>query len=118
MDDEAGHGIVAADDDCAENTFRQIRSDAEDIRQVAVHFIDEPVVIPSLSRPKPLPARPANERTYENHRDPQDDETEQKRADGEFALLPGVIAAAKRIRINVRNDHEAEDDECWHNNAS
>src|SRR5437879_12611962 len=43
----------------------QIRSDPEKVGQVAVHFINEAVVVPGLPRPEPLPTRPANERSEE-----------------------------------------------------
>jgi hypothetical protein len=52
--------VIAADHDRAENAFRHVRRDAENIGQIAVHFIDQPVVIPGLPRPEPLPAGPSN----------------------------------------------------------
>src|SRR6266850_5154708 len=105
VDQQAADDKKAADDDGAENAFAPIRSDAEDVGQVDVDLVDEAIVIPGLPGPEPLPAGSANEGADENHRDPQNNEAEEERADGEFALLPGVIAGAERIRIYIRNDH-------------
>ena len=74
-------------------------------------------MVPGLSGPEPLPARPANERADENHGDPQNHEAEQKSANCEFALLPSVVARTERVRIDIRNDHQPKDDERGHDHA-
>src|SRR6266850_5281233 len=117
VDQQTAHDKKAADYNGAENAFAPIRSDAENVRQVDVDLIDEAVVIPRLPGPEPLPAGSANEGADEDHRDPQNNEAEQERADGELALLPGVVAGAQRIRIYIRNDHQTEDDERGHDHA-
>src|SRR5437899_9102981 len=114
---ESAQGEIAPDYNCSEDALRPVGSDAEDVGQVAVHFVNEAVVVPGLPGPEPLPARPANEGSDENHGDPQDDEAEKKSADGELALLPGVIAATQRIGIYVGDDHQADDDERGHHHT-
>src|SRR6266705_6629111 len=93
VDDKAAEQVVAADDDHAEDGFGKIAGDAKNVWQIAVHLVNETIVVPGLPRPEPLPARPANESPDDNHGNPQDDEAEKKSADGKLALLPGVIAA-------------------------
>src|SRR6266403_6192224 len=117
VDDQAADDKKAADDDGAENAFAPIRSDAENIGQVYVDLVDEAVVIPRLPGPEPLPAGTANEGADENHRDPQDNEAEEERADSELALLPGVVAGAERIGIYIGNHHQTENDERRHDHA-
>src|SRR5215813_2157201 len=117
VNDKSGHGVVSANDDRAKDAFPQVRSDAEKIRQIAVDFVDQTIVIPGLPGPEPLPAGTADERADDNHGDPQDDETEEKCADSKLALLPGVIAAPERVGIYIRDNHEAKDDESRHNDA-
>ena len=58
--------------------FAPVRCDPEKVRQVAVYFINEAVVVPGLSGPEPLPSGPANKRADGDHRDPQNDEPEKK----------------------------------------
>src|SRR5882762_1839644 len=117
MNKHAADGEEAADNDRAEDAFTPIRSDSEKIRQVAVHLIDETVVIPGLPRPEPLPSGTANKSANENHGDPQDDEAKEKCSNCEFALLPRVVPGAERVGINIRNHHEAKDDQCGHDHA-
>src|SRR6266478_4915346 len=116
MNNHAADGEESADHDRAEDAFSPIRSDSEKIRQVAVHLIDEAVVVPGLARPEPLPSGAADEGADENHGDPQDYEAKEKCYDGEFSLLQRVVAGAERVGINIRNHHEAKDDQCGHDN--
>src|SRR5579864_1370039 len=109
--------VVAAYDNRAENALAQVRRDAEDVRQVAIHLVDEAVVVPRLAGPEPLPSRAANKRADDDHRDPEDDEAEQKRPDREPALLPCVIAAAERVGVDVGNYHQTNDDHRGHHDA-
>ena len=74
-------------------------------------------MIPCLAGPEPLPSGAANECADDDHRDPENDEAEKKRPDREFALLPGVIAAAQRIGVYIRNHHQADDDHGRHDDA-
>ena len=90
----AADGEETADHRSSEDPFAPIRSDSEEIRQVAIHFINEAIVVPGLARPEPLPPWTTNKSADENHRDPQDDEAEKKRSNGKFALPPGVVARA------------------------
>src|SRR5271166_1276320 len=92
--EKASEHVIAADNNGAEYRLRHVRSDAKNVRQVAVHFINQPVVIPCLPRPEPLPARPSYERSDDDHSDPQNDEAKQKCSNRKLALLPGVIPAA------------------------
>src|SRR5207248_1755834 len=106
----AANGEKASNYCRPEDAFSPIRCDTEEIRQVAIHFINEPVVVPSLPRPEPLPSGSTNKRADENHRDPQDDEAKEKSSDGELALLPGVVAGAQRVGVYIRNHHQTNDD--------
>src|SRR5947209_14574769 len=115
--DEPADDEVSANDDRSKDALPQIRSDPEKLRQVAAHYIDDSVVVAGLPRPDPLPTRPANEGADENHGHPQDDKAEQKSADGKLALLPGVVARAQRIGINIRNHHQTDDDQREHNHT-
>src|SRR5207249_9403155 len=110
-------GEEAADHDCAENALAQVRSDSEDVRQIAVDFINQTVVVPGLPRPKPLPSGATNKSADEDHGNPQDDETEEKSSNGEFALLPGVVARAQWIGVDIGNHHQAKYDESGHDHA-
>ena len=74
-------------------------------------------MVPGLARPEPLPAGASDESSDDDHRDPQDDEAEEERGDGKLALLPGVVAAAQRISVDIWNRHQADDDERGHNYA-
>ena len=38
-------------------------------------------------------------------------EAEQERPDRKLALLVGVVAVAQRIRVYIRNGHQADDDQ-------
>src|SRR5207249_6502343 len=91
--------------------------DAEDIRQIAIDFENEPVVIPSHAWPEPHPARTPNQRTDHDHADPEDDESENECPDGELALLVGVIAVAERVGVDIRYRHQSDDDEAGHDHA-
>src|ERR1700741_4101174 len=117
VDEKAASREVSAHYDQTEYAFAQVRGDAEDVRQVAVHLVNQSIVIPGLSWPEPLPAGSSNESADNDHRDPKDDETEQERGDREAALLPGVIAAAFRVGVDVGNHHQAYDDERRHDHA-
>ena len=94
MRDEASNRIKTAYDNRPENRLPQVRRNSKKIRQIPVHFVNQPIVIPGLSRPEPLPSRSPDERADDDHRDPQNDEAEQECSNGKLALLPGVIAAA------------------------
>src|SRR5207245_8554431 len=83
---EAAQGEKAPDYNCSEDALRPVGSDAEDVGQVAVHLVNEAVVIPGLPRPEPLPARAATEGSDENHGDQWDDEAEKKSADGKLTF--------------------------------
>src|SRR5262249_44851242 len=102
---EAADGKEAADHNGAEDGFAKIRCDSENVRQIAIDLVDQPVVIPGLPGPEPLPAGTADEGADGDHRDPEDDEAEKETADLKLPLLPGVIAGAERISVYVRNDH-------------
>src|SRR5262249_4842366 len=86
--DQSAHNKISTDNNRAEDTLPQIRNDAENVKQIAIHLINKAVVVPRLSEPKPLPAGPANEDADENHKHPQNDETEKKNADSKLALPP------------------------------
>src|SRR5215469_16229435 len=47
--------IESTDNDCAEDTFADVRSDAENIGQIAVDLVDQAIVVPGLTGPEPLP---------------------------------------------------------------
>src|SRR5579859_7288090 len=117
VDYEAADGEEAADYHGAEDGFAEVGGDAEKIRQVAIDLVDEAIVIPGLPGPKPLPAGTANEGTNGDHGHPQNNEAEEECADLEFALLPGVIACAERIGVDIRDDHQANNNERGHDHA-
>src|SRR4030095_3989956 len=94
MHDKPADHVIAAYNDRPENRFRKIRGDAENIRQIDVHFVDQPIVIPRLPWPKPLPTWAANECADDNHRYPKNDEAKQKCTNGKLTLLPRVVPAA------------------------
>src|SRR6266446_5296022 len=115
---EAADGEEATNDRRTEDGFAQVGRDAENVRQIAVDLVDLAVVIPGLPGPEPLPAWATNEGADGDHRYPENDEAEEERANFELPLLPGVIAGAKRIGIDVWNDHQAENDKRRHDDAS
>ncbi len=43
---------------------------------------------------------------YDDHRDPQHDEAEDEGPDGKLALVPGVVAVAQRVGVDVGNHHQ------------
>src|SRR5258708_38672273 len=101
MHQEAADGEETADDNCSKNPFAQVGGDAKDVRQVAVHFVNKPVMIPGLAGPEPLPARTANKGPDGDHGDPQNNKAEKKRGDFKLALLPRVVARTERVGVNV-----------------
>ena len=117
MHQKSASQIVTANHDGSEDGFGQVRGDPEKIGQIAVYFINKPIVIPGLSRPEPLPTGSADEGPNNDHRDPKDDEAEHECADGKLALLPGVITAAQRVGVDVGNYHEPDDDQRRHHHA-
>src|SRR6266436_310289 len=117
MHEKTANGEESADNRGAEDGFAEVGGDAEKIRQIAIDLVDEAVVIPGLAGPEPLPAGAANEGADGDHRYPENNEAEEERAYFEFALLPGVIAGAERVGVNIRDHHQAEDDECGHDHA-
>src|SRR4051812_43780071 len=117
MDQNSRTYAVGADDDGAENDLADAPGDSEDIWKIAIDFEDQPVVIPGGPRPEPHPARTTDQGADHDHGDPEDDEAEDKGPDGKLALPVGVIAVAQRIGIDVRNDHQADDDQRRHDNA-
>src|SRR6266849_5917553 len=100
---QAAQSEITTHDNRSEDALGPVRSDSENVRQVAIYFIDEAVMVPRLSRPEPLPAGSADKRSDKNHGDPQDNEAEEKSSDGKFALFPCVIAAAQRVGVYIRN---------------
>src|ERR1700730_11114862 len=114
---KAADGKEATDYRGAEYGFAEVGRDAENVRQIAIDLVDEAVVIPGLPGPEPLPARTADKGADGDHRYPENDEAKEERADFELALLPGVIAGAERIGVNVRDHHQAKDNECGHDHA-
>src|SRR5947209_18404145 len=90
LDRKPSRGEEAPDDHRPKDRFRPIGRDAENVRQVAVDFINETVVVPGLPGPEPLPTGPANKGAYENHGNAQDDETKKKSVDANLALHPGL----------------------------
>src|ERR1700686_1219178 len=107
VNSKAADSEEAADYRGSEDDFAEVGGDAEEIRQVAIDLVDLAIVIPSLPGPEPLPAGTTNKRADGDHRHPQNNEAEEERADLEFALLPGVIACAEGIGINIGDDHQA-----------
>ena len=71
-------------------------------------------MVPGLPGPEPLPPGATNKGPDDDHRHPEHDEAEQKRSNRKLPLLPGVIAAAQRIGIDIRNRHQADDDQGRH----
>src|ERR1022692_5197419 len=96
--DSSGHAIEAHNDR-AEDDLSDAPPDAENIRQIAVHFEDQSIMVPRGAWPEPHPPRTSNQSADHNHRDPQHDESENKSQDGELSLLKGVIAVAQRIGV-------------------
>src|ERR1019366_1221081 len=70
--------IKAAHHHQSEDCLDPVGSNSEKVRQIAVHLVDEPVVVPRLSGPEPLPSRAANKGPDDDHRNPQHDKTEQE----------------------------------------
>src|SRR5713101_1521689 len=114
---KAADGEEATDYRGTEDGFAEVGGDAEKIRQITIDLVDEAVVIPGLPGPEPLPSRTADEGADGDHRYPENNEAEEERADFKLALLPGVIAGAERIGVDVWNDHQSEDDERGHDDA-
>src|ERR1017187_2962440 len=95
---------VEADHDRAEDNLPDAPGDSENVGQVAIDFEDQPVVVPSGSRPEPHPSRPPDESADHDHGNPKDDEAEDEREDRELALLEGVVAVPQRVGVDIRND--------------
>src|SRR5437763_11981945 len=73
--------------------------------------------IPTLPRPKEIPARTAKERSDHDHSDPQDMETQKKSQDLVLSVFETVVAVALRIDVDKRDHHQTDDDETGHNYA-
>src|SRR5205814_5699581 len=84
--------------------------------QVAVAVEHDGVVIPRLPRPEPNPSRPAYESADEDEYDPHEESPEEHR-DGELPLLPCVVAVAQRVRVNIGEDHQPDDEKARHHDA-
>src|SRR5581483_6487393 len=117
MNRESADQEIAPDDDRAEKSLAKVRGDAEYVRQIAVHLVNKSIMVPGLPRPEPLPAWTSNESTNDDHRYPEDQEAKQECADGELALLPRVITTAKWICVDIRNHHQADNDQRRHDHA-
>src|SRR6202022_3178331 len=115
--EKAANGEEATDYRGAEDGLAEVGGDAENVRQIAIDLVNETVVIPGLPGPEPLPAWTADEGADGDHRYPENDEAEEERADLKLALLPGVIAGAERIGVNVRDHHQAKNNESGHDHA-
>src|SRR5882757_8853892 len=61
VDEKASKQVIAAHYNCTKNNLREVRSYAENVRQIAIYFIDQPVMVPGLPGPEPLPAGPPYE---------------------------------------------------------
>src|SRR5207244_12825492 len=89
---------------------------ANNFVNVAVTIEDHRVVIPSLARPEPNPARTANERADKDQQDPHQ-KAPAKHIDCKSSLPIRVITVAKRVRIDIRKNHQSNHDERWHYHA-
>src|ERR1700680_1531873 len=102
MEEKRANHIEPANDDQPEDCLRdpvapdktQAWNRSDNLMQGAVAIKDDRVVIPSLSRPEPNPARPAYERADENQQNPH------QKAPGEHVhceppLLNRVITVAE-----------------------
>src|ERR1700734_2295487 len=90
---------------------------AENLIEVAVHSVIHAFSVPGFSWPEPHPSGAADEGADHDHQDPKADEAEHEGPDGEAALLVGVVAVAERVRVNVRDDHQADDYQRGHYDA-
>src|ERR1700722_18141107 len=91
--------------------------DADHLIEVPVDGVIHAFSVPGLTRPKPHPTGTANERTDHDHQHPQADKSEEKRPNGKFPLLVGVVAVAEWICVDVWNDHQADDNQRRHHHA-
>src|SRR5262249_7307887 len=114
--DPRGHEINAAHGG-PEQILQQRILDAEDIRQIAIDFEDQAVMVPRHAGPETHPARTLDERADDDHDDPEDDESENEGPDGELTLLVSVVSVAKRVSVDVGHDHQPDDDEARHDHA-
>src|SRR5271170_1940130 len=90
---------------------------AENLIEVAVHGIIHALGVPGSARPKPHPSRAADEGADDDHQDPEADEAEHEGPDGEAALLVGVVTVAQGVRVDVGDDHQADDYQRGHYDA-
>src|SRR5580658_4912846 len=90
---------------------------AENLIEVSVHGIVHAFSVPSFTRPEPHPSGAADEGADDDHQDPQADEAEHEGPDGKAALFVGVVAVAEWVRVNVRDDHQADDYQSRHHDA-
>ena len=94
-----------------------LRADAEQVREVHVRERDDLVRVPVLPGHEEVPARPAHEDADHDRPDPQAEEAEEERGDRELALGPGVVAVPPGVRVDVRDHHQADDDEARQHDA-
>ena len=75
------------------------------------------VQVPVLVGAEEVPVGAAQERAQHHEQHPQDQEAEQEQRDLELALLEGEVAVALGVHVDVRDGHEAHDDQAGEHHA-
>src|SRR5439155_14980360 len=91
-----------------EGSLHPIVTNTDQIGQVLVGERLDPMRIPRLPRPEPVPPWTTQKCADNNRGHPQDLETEQKGENFVLSFLEGVVPVAFRINVNVGDDHKAD----------
>src|SRR5215831_6523817 len=73
--------------------------------------------IPELVGSEEIPVRTTQESAEDDEEDPENQKSEQKRSDFPAALFKCEVPISFRIRVDVRNRHETDDDQTGKYNA-
>src|SRR4029078_10632162 len=100
--------------------FRQTHSktlDPDVFGQIHVHERFEFVNVPELVRSEEIPVWTSQERAENHQQNPKNQETEKEGRDFTAAVFERIIAVSLRVRVNVRNCHQPDDDESGEHDA-